>query len=190
MLSFAWLPHFGHFIARISGLLMSLWGYGPAAIALSVVVVTWRFVKEVLAYYQQRYFKLNWRACVDVVRHAFRRVKLSWGTKLTMSVWFVLIASAAGNVVWKDHLDLLEQRNKLESLERSEKKQVETLKSQADVLTSQLQALNQPPEPPDSLRRRTKRLADEIDKFWDETNSTTIPRGNGRADAVGEQGSK
>jgi hypothetical protein len=43
------------------------------------------------------------------------------------------------------------------------------------------------PEPPDSLRRRAKKIADDIDEFWRETNASNIPRGNGREDATGEQ---
>ncbi len=57
------------------------------------------------------------------------------------------------------------------------------------VLRTQLEDVtrSQPPEPPDSLRRRAKKLADDIDEFWEETYSSTIPRGNGRPDATGEQ---
>jgi hypothetical protein len=51
---------------------------------------------------------------------------------------------------------------------------------------SQLTAVVQP-ERPDSLRRRAKRLADDIDQFWIDRNESHPPHTNGRADATGEQ---
>ena len=42
-------------------------------------------------------------------------------------------------------------------------------------------------EPPNSLRRRIKRLADEIEAFWQESQERHPPRTNGDAKATGEQ---
>jgi hypothetical protein len=51
----------------------------------------------------------------------------------------------------------------------------------------EVEARSSIPESPDSLRRRAKKLADDIDEFWDEAYASTIPRTNGVPNATGEQ---
>jgi hypothetical protein len=52
---------------------------------------------------------------------------------------------------------------------------------------SEYESRSASPEPPNSLRRRAKKLADDIDQFLAERDESHPPRSNGHADAVGEQ---
>lgn len=62
-------------------------------------------------------------------------------------------------------------------------------RNESSSLRSELDDIRKsvPPEPANSLRRRARRLADDIDQFWAERNESHPPRSNGHADATGEQ---
>ncbi len=85
-------------------------------------------------------------------------------------LWYAAFGSMKGR-----EADLHKTQGDLEL----EKRAKDSLQSQLNILTGTERA--------DSLRRRTKKLADDIHFFLQERDSSHPPHSDGRADAVGEQ---
>jgi len=117
-----------------------------------------------------------------VERLCGRELPKKWYATILLGGFFV----GANYAAWHDAYLSMKGRERDLHLKEGE---LATQQRTGANLQARLDALNGAIfiEPPNSLRRRARKLADDIDQFWSERNDLHPPRSNGRPDAVGEQ---
>jgi hypothetical protein len=114
-----WVPHFENFAIRVGKTVLSLWGYGPVAVLVSVAAFLLRLSAEASVIYKSA-AKRSFGAFMNAVRSAISPTLQNKITRLTIAAWLAVIVGAIVVTVYRDysgfrmHIQMLEdEKNKL-----------------------------------------------------------------------------